>query len=171
MPLRTALLDLVLRLRRRGRLPLHVAGRIGAAAFQWLDVIDDEPRARPRGLAGCRWTAWNALRAAGLRAIRPSAVRAQLPHLFVEDSECPTAERRSDQAADRGALRGAERGLLRLVEAHAESAASRRQSEMTSCRIIMLEQSAVCVAGNRARWVVRRSAFCCGPRAATANSS
>src|ERR1035441_3962893 len=29
----------------------HVAGRIGATTLQWLDVIDDEPRARPRGLA------------------------------------------------------------------------------------------------------------------------
>ena len=94
--------------------------------------------------------AWNALLAAGLRAIRPSAVRAQLPHIFVEDPACPTAERRSDRAADRGALRGAERGLLRLVEAHAGAAQTMRLSAMTSCRIIMLEQSAVCAAGNRA---------------------
>src|ERR1022692_1651382 len=61
-------------------------------------------------VAGQGWPARNALLAAGLRAIRPLAVRAQLPHLFVEDSECPTAERRSDRAADRTALRGAERG-------------------------------------------------------------
>jgi hypothetical protein len=88
-------------------------------------------------VAGQGWTAWNDLLAAGLRAIRPLAVRAQLPHFFVEDPVCPTAERRSDRAADRGALRGAERGLLRLVEAHAGSAASRRQSAMTKFRIIM----------------------------------
>ena len=62
--------------------------------------------------------AWNALLAAGFRAIRPLAVRAQLPHFFVEDPVCPTSERRSDRAADRGALRGAERAVLRLVEAH-----------------------------------------------------
>jgi hypothetical protein len=48
------LFDLVFGLCRRLRLPLHIAGRIGATALQWLDVIDDEPRARPRGPAGCR---------------------------------------------------------------------------------------------------------------------
>jgi hypothetical protein len=88
-------------------------------------------------VAGQGLLAWNALLAAGLRAIRPLAVRAQLQHLFVEDSECPTAERRSDRAADRGALRGAERGLLRLVEAHAGVAQTMRQSATTNCRIIM----------------------------------
>src|ERR1022692_3987738 len=90
-------------------------------------------------VAGQGWPAWNALRAAGLRAIRPLAVRAQLPHLFVEDSACPTAERRSDRAADRGALRGAERAVLRLVEAHAGTEASRRQSARAKFRIIMYD--------------------------------
>src|ERR1017187_3393099 len=108
-------------------------------------------------VAGQGLLAWNAPLAAGLRAIRPLAVRAQLPHPFVEDSECPTAERRSDRAADRGALRGAERAEPRRVDAQDGTMANRRHSEMTSCRIIMLEQSAVCAAGNRARWVVRRS--------------
>jgi hypothetical protein len=36
------------------RLPLHDVGRIGAAALQWLDVVYNEPSARPRGPAGCR---------------------------------------------------------------------------------------------------------------------
>src|ERR1019366_7316966 len=36
------------------RLPLHDVGRIGAAALQGNNVIDDEPRTRPRGPAGCR---------------------------------------------------------------------------------------------------------------------
>src|ERR1022692_2868121 len=88
-------------------------------------------------VAGQGWPARNALLAAGLRAIRPLAVRAQLPHLFVEDSECPTAERRSDRAADRTALRGAERAVLRLVEAHVGTAASRRQRARTGFRISM----------------------------------
>jgi hypothetical protein len=63
---------------------------------------------------------------------------AQLPHLFVEDSACPTAERRSDRAADRGALRCAERAVLRLVEAHVGTEASRRQSASASFRIIFI---------------------------------
>src|ERR1035438_9439330 len=54
-------------------------------------------------VAGQGWTAWNALLAAGLRAIRPLAVRAQMPQRLVEDPVCPRAERRSDRAADRGA--------------------------------------------------------------------
>src|ERR1035441_6610255 len=49
-----SLFDLVLGPCRRGRLPLHVAGRTGAAALQWLDVIHNEPRASPGGLAGYR---------------------------------------------------------------------------------------------------------------------
>ena len=89
----------------------------------------------------------NALRAAGLRAIRPLAVRAQVMHLVAAALEPVTAERRSDRAADGGALRGAERGLLLLVEAHAGSAASRRQSAMTKFRIIMKIQSVACVGG------------------------
>src|ERR1019366_500717 len=48
------LLYSVLGLCRRRRLPLHVARRIGAAALKWNEVIDDEPRTRPRGPAGCR---------------------------------------------------------------------------------------------------------------------
>jgi hypothetical protein len=83
--------------------------------------------------------AWNALLAAGLRAIRPLAVRAQLPHIFVEDPVCPTAERRSDRAADRGALRGAERAALRLLDAHVGTAASTRQSASTRFRIILYD--------------------------------
>lgn len=43
---------LVLRLRRFDSLPLHVAGRVHAAALQRHDVIDDVPGARARGLAG-----------------------------------------------------------------------------------------------------------------------
>src|ERR1035441_6973797 len=48
------LFDLVLGLCRRRRLLLHIAGRIGATTLQWLDVIHNEPRARPRGPAGSR---------------------------------------------------------------------------------------------------------------------
>src|ERR1035441_3629442 len=128
------LFDLVLGLCRRRRLPLHVAGRVGAAAIQWLDVIHNETRALPLGLAG-------------RRAIRPLAVRAQVMPLVAAALEPVTAERRSDRAADGGALRGAERGLLLLVEAHAGSAASRRQSAMTKFRIIMKIQSVACVGG------------------------
>jgi hypothetical protein len=92
--------------------------------------------------------AWNALLAAGFGAIRPLAVRAQLPHFFVEDPVRPTAVRRSDRAADRGALRGAERAVLRLLDAHVGTAASRRQSARTKFRIIMPIQSAVSAGGN-----------------------
>ena len=51
-----SLFDFVLGLCRRRRLPPtpHVPGRIGASTLQWLDVIDDEPRARPRSPAGRR---------------------------------------------------------------------------------------------------------------------
>lgn len=40
------LLDSILRLRRRRGLPLHVPGRIGAAALQRLHMIDNVPRTR-----------------------------------------------------------------------------------------------------------------------------
>ena len=133
------LLDLVLGLGRRSRLPLHVAGSIGAAALQWLDVINNEPRACPR----------NDLLAAGFRAILPLAVRTHVVHFFVEDPARATAERRSDRAADRGALRCAERELRRLVEAHVGDAAIRRHSAMTNLRIIMQHLLALCAGNNR----------------------
>src|ERR1035441_10669807 len=98
-------------------------------------------------VAGQGWTAWNARLVAGLRAFLPLAVRAQLPHLFGEDPARATAERRSDRAADRGALRGAERAEPRRVDDQLGTAASRRHSAMTNCRIMMQVQSAVCAAG------------------------
>src|ERR1017187_4535478 len=101
-------------------------------------------------VAGKGWTAWNALRAAGFRAIGPLAGRAQVMH-FVDDAlERVTEDRRSDRTEDRGSLRGAERAVRWLVEAHAGAAQTMRQSAMTNCRIIMRVQSAVCNAGNRA---------------------
>jgi hypothetical protein len=42
-----SLFDLVFGLCRRRRLPLHILWRIGDATLQWLDVIHNEPRARP----------------------------------------------------------------------------------------------------------------------------
>ena len=51
---RRGLFDLVLGPCRRGRLPLHVAGRIGAAALLRYHVIDHVAFARPRGLASRR---------------------------------------------------------------------------------------------------------------------
>ena len=48
------LLGPVLSARLWARLPLHILRRILAAALERDDVIDDEPRARPRGPAGCR---------------------------------------------------------------------------------------------------------------------
>src|ERR1017187_1618621 len=58
--------------------------------------------------------------------------------VYNEPRACPR-----DPAGCRAGIAGLEWGLLRLVEAHAGAAQTRRQSEMTSCRIIMLEQSAV----------------------------
>ena len=46
------LLDLILRLRRRRRLPLHVARRIRATALQGLHMVDHVTRARAGSLAG-----------------------------------------------------------------------------------------------------------------------
>ena len=102
--------------------------------------------------SGQGWTAWNDLLAAGFRAILPLAVRTHLVHFFVEDPARATAERRSDRAADRGALRCAERAVLRVVEAHVGTAASRRQSKMATLRIIMQDMqdiSALCAGNNR----------------------
>ena len=92
----------------------------------------------------------NDLLAAGLRAIRPAAVRVQAVHFVAGDLYRVALDRAFVRPVDRGALRGAERGLLRVVEAHAGVAQTMRQSATTNCRIIMLEQSVVCAGGNRA---------------------
>src|ERR1017187_9697468 len=68
------LFDLVLGLRRRRRLPLHVSEGIRAATLQWLDVIDNVPRARPRGPAGCRAGIAGLECSSGRRAARDSAL-------------------------------------------------------------------------------------------------
>ena len=105
-------------------------------------------------VGGQGWTASNALLAAGPIAILPLAVWAQMVHFFVEDPARATAERRSERAADRGALRCAERAVLRLLDAHVGTAASRRQSARTKFRIIMKILSVVCVGG---KWGAEQS--------------
>ena len=65
---------LVFGLGRCRRLPLHVVRRIGAAALQGNNVIDDEPRARPRDPAGCRAGIAGLECSSGRRAARDPAV-------------------------------------------------------------------------------------------------
>ena len=92
-------------------------------------------------------------------------------HFFAEDLERVVACREVVRPAEREARRGmvgreerplvereefraARWELVRPVEAHVGTAATRRHSATTSCRIIMIIQSAVCAAGNRARLAV-----------------
>jgi hypothetical protein len=64
----------VLGLRRRGRLPLHVAGRIGAATLQRDNVIDHVALAGSVGLPGCRAGMAGLKRSPGRRATCDPAI-------------------------------------------------------------------------------------------------
>ena len=81
-----SILDSILSLGRRDGLPLHVAGRVGAAMLQRLDVVDHVAGARTRrssrGLAG--YDRWKACFASGLRLIFPWLSRAQVAHFDFE---------------------------------------------------------------------------------------
>src|ERR1017187_90325 len=125
-----SLFDLVFVLRRRRRLPLHVVRGIGAAALQWLDVIHNEPWARPRGLAGC-WTEIAGLEcSSGRRAPRDLSIGSADTRYKSPATKCTSCalDRAFVRPVDRGALRGAERAEPRLAEAHFGTKASRRQS-------------------------------------------
>jgi hypothetical protein len=61
------ILDLILGLASSHGLPLHVAGHIGAATLQRLDVIDHKAGAAAGGLAG----GWAGVCDAGMRASPP----------------------------------------------------------------------------------------------------
>ena len=83
--------------------------------------------------------AWNALLAAGLRAIFPLAARAQDVHFVAGDLYRVALDRAFVRPVDRGALRGAERAEPRLAEAHFGTKASRRQSASAKFRIILYD--------------------------------
>src|ERR1039458_552970 len=100
-----SLLDLVLVTRGRPRLPLHVAGRIGAATLQGLDVVNHVALARPGSLAGCRTWMAGLEGSPGLRTpCNPSVGgRPQEVHFVVDGIRvCGEVERRSERTADRG---------------------------------------------------------------------
>ena len=80
------LLHPILRLRRRRRLPLHVARRIRAAALQRDHMVDHVALARAGSLAGGRagMRLLECVPAVALRAMRPLLSRAQDVHFVVD---------------------------------------------------------------------------------------
>jgi hypothetical protein len=153
---RRGLLHPVLSLRFRRRLPLHVPERIRAATLQWLDVIDDEPRARPRGPAGCRAGIAGLECSSGRRAARDPAVGGA--------GAIAAYLRRGSGVSDRGGALRSGCGSWRTPRRRAGAAApggsparDRRKQEAESQDqvsdhhgIIMKVLSVVCVGGNRA---------------------
>jgi hypothetical protein len=124
---------------------------MGAATLQWLDVIHNEPWASPGGLAGC---------GAGIAGLECSSGRRVPCDPTVSGTRAVAAFlRRGSGASDVGATLRSGRGsrrtpavrsgpVLRLVEAHVGTEASRRQMARTSLRIITPMISAVCAGGN-----------------------
>jgi hypothetical protein len=89
-------------------------------------------------VAGQGWDAINDFRAAAERWMRPRLSRAQVVHFLAEDRDRVVADRDCVRSAVREELRGAEREeLLRLLEANVGAAASRRQSAITTFRIML----------------------------------